>query len=114
MSYVANFCFPVKQLENSRVVLEPFDVSKHAKSFLHGCKDHPELFKYLSYGPFASIVEFEAFYKMMSSPEKTLFAIFAKSSPSDENRSLAGVIGLLNASPNNALVEIGYVNPPQT
>ena len=111
MSYVAHFCFPVKRLENSRVVLEPFDFWKHAESFLQGCKDHPELFQYLPYGPFASIAEFEAFYRVRSGPGETLFAVLAKLSPSDERGSLAGVIGLLNASPNNGSVEIGFVNP---
>src|SRR3954453_22411437 len=56
------FNFPVKRLENSLLVLEPFEVLKHGEFFVQGCKDHPKLFEYLPYGPFASIAEFQAFY----------------------------------------------------
>ena len=107
------FNFPVKRLENSLLVLEPFEAPRHAELFVQGCKDHPELFDYLPYGPFASIAEFEAFYavRILSSPTETMFAVLAKSSPSDESGTLAGVIGLLNASPSNASIEIGFVNP---
>ena len=107
-----NFCFPVKRLEDDRLVLKPFDVSKHAPAFVQGCKDHPELFDYLPYGPFASIADFEAFYtpRMEANRGETWFAISAKSSPSDADGTLAGVIGLLNASPSNASIEMGFVN----
>jgi hypothetical protein len=106
------FNFPVKRLENSLLVLEPFEVPKHGELFVQGCKDYPELFEYLSYGPFASIAEFEAFYtaRIVPSPAATMFAVLAKSSPSDESETFAGVIGLLNASPSNASIEIGFVN----
>src|SRR2546421_11103908 len=98
------FNFPVKRLENSLLVLKPFDVSKHGELFVQGCKVYPELFEYLPYGPFASIAEFEAFYtaRIVSSPAATMFAILAKSSPFDERETFAGVVGLLNASPGNA------------
>jgi hypothetical protein len=106
------FNFPVKRLENSLLVLEPFEVPKHAELFVQGCKDFPELFAYLPYGPFTTTTEFEAFYtaRIAPSPAQTLFAIFAKSSPANESGTLAGVIGLLNASPSNASIEIGFVN----
>jgi hypothetical protein len=108
----AAFNFPVKRLENSLLALEPFEVPKHAELFVQGCKDHPELFDYLPYGPFASIAEFEAFYsvRIAPSPAEAMFAVWAKSSRSDESETLAGVIGLLNASPSNASIEIGFVN----
>jgi hypothetical protein len=108
------FNFPVKRLENSLLVLEPFEAPKHGELFVQGCKDHPELFDYLPYGPFASIAEFEAFYtaRIVPSPAETMFAVLAKSSPSNESGTLAGVIGLLNASPSNASIEIGFVNSP--
>jgi hypothetical protein len=107
-----NFCFPVKRLEDPRIVLEPFDLSKHAPAFVQGCKDHPELFDYLPYGPFASIADFEAFYnaRMEGNGGQTMFAISAKSSPSDADGTLAGVVALANASPTNASIEIGFVN----
>jgi hypothetical protein len=106
-----NFCLPVKRLENSQIVLEPFDVPKHGMTFVQGCKDHPELFDYLPYGPFASLAEFEAFYtdRVLPNPAETMFAILAKPSPSDGSGTLAGLIGLLNASPTNASIELGFV-----
>jgi hypothetical protein len=106
------FNFPVKRLENSLLVLEPFEADRHAELFVQGCKDYPELFDYLPYGPFASIAEFEAFYeaRIAPSPTETMFAVLTKSSPSNESGTLAGVIGLLNASPSNASIEIGFVN----
>jgi hypothetical protein len=109
-----NFCFPVNRLENSRIVLEPLDVPKHGLLLVQGCKDHPELFDYLPYGPFASIAEFEAFYadRILPNPAETMFAILVKSSPSDESGTFAGLIGLLNASPKNASIELGFVNSP--
>jgi hypothetical protein len=107
-----NFCFPVKRLENSRLILEPFDVSKHGMTFVQGCKDHPELFEYLPYGPFTSIADLDAFYtdRILPNLTETLFAILAKSSPSDQSGTLAGVVGLLNANPGNASIEIGFVS----
>jgi hypothetical protein len=107
------FCFPIKRLENPSIILEPFDLSKHAPTFVHGCKDQPELFDYLPYGPFASVADFEPFYadRIERNSKETMFAILAKSSPSDEDGTLAGVVGLLNASASNALIEIGFVNP---
>lgn len=107
----ADFCFPIKRLENSRVALEPFNVAKHASSFVEGCKDHPELFNYLPYGPFSTTAEFEIFYqsRVEHNPAEALFAIFTKSPGVVEQETLAGIIGLLNASPGNASVELGFV-----
>jgi hypothetical protein len=111
-----NFHFPVRRLENSRLSLEPFDVSQHGMAFVQGCKDYPELFDYLPYGPFVSLAEFETFCidRVAPNPAETLFAILTKPSSSDESGSLAGVIGLLNASPGYALVEVGFVYSPPT
>jgi hypothetical protein len=106
----AGFRFPIKRLENSRVILEPFD-AKHAASFVDGCKDHPALFDYLPFGPFSTTAEFETLYKgrIEPNPAEAMFAILTKSSGSIEKETMAGTIGLLNASPSNASVEIGFV-----
>lgn len=107
----ADFCFPIKRLENSRVILEPFDVAKHAALFVEGCKGYPALFDYLPYGPFSTIAEFETFYtsRIEHNPAATLFAIFTISPGSVEQETMVGIIGLLNASPGNASVELGFV-----
>lgn len=108
-----NFCFPVRRLENARLFLEPFDLSTHAAPYAEGCKDHPEIFQWLPYGDFTTLAEFEAMYKTVIEPDPTkiMFAVLAKSSPSDQIGTVAGIIGLLNASPENALVELGFVIP---
>lgn len=105
-----DFCFPIKRLENSRVVLEPFN-DKHAALFVEGCKDHPTLFDYLPFGPFSTTTEFETLYKcrVERNPTEAMFAIFTKLPGSVEQETMAGTIGLLNASPSNASVEIGFV-----
>ena len=107
----AVFCFPIKRLENSRLILEPFDLSTHAELFVQGSKNNPELFAYLTHGPFSTTTDFKAFYKSRigSSDTETCFAILAKSNTPGEQGVFAGVIALQNASPINASIEIGFV-----
>lgn len=103
------FCFPIKRLENSCLILEPFDLSAHAESFFQGSKDHPELFPYIDFGPFSSTADFEAWYQsnIVTSDTVTLFAILAKSDTSDSHTEFAGITSLLSASVANASIEIG-------
>ena len=105
------FCFPVKRLENSRLILDPFNFSSHAEPFVHGTKDYPELFDFVSQGPFATTAEFAAFYKsrIESSNRETLFAILKKPTPPGEHHDFAGMIGLQNANVLSATIEIGFV-----
>jgi len=104
-------CFPTKRLENSRLILVPFDSSSHADPFVQGIKNNPDLFTYLTYGPFSTRADFAAFYRsrIELSNAETLFAILVKPQTVDEQESFAGVVGLLNASPTNASIEIGFV-----
>lgn len=104
------FCLPVKRLENERVILQPFDFSVHLDPYLEGCKNHPELYNYVGYGPIVTEADFTQFYESrISSSSDTLFAVLAKSDEADEHGTLAGVIGYQCASPAHASVEIGYV-----
>ena len=105
------FCWPCEPLENDRLRLEPFQLSEHATPFVQGCQEHPTLFDYLPYGPFSTVNEFESWYtdRIQPSATETLYAILAKSSPPGGHGTLAGVVGLLNASPGNASVEMGFV-----
>ncbi|KAI9739976.1 MAG: hypothetical protein M1818_005032 [Claussenomyces sp. TS43310] len=107
----AAFCFPIKRLENSRMILVPFDFSSHAELFVQGTKETPELFSYVSQGPFSTAADFEAFYesRILSTSTETLFAILAKPDASNQGGRFAGIIGLQNASPNNASIEIGFI-----
>jgi RimJ/RimL family protein N-acetyltransferase len=104
-------CFPTKRLENSRLVLAPFDFASYADRFVKGTRDYPELFAYVTQGPFSTVGEFAAWYKfrIQASNAETLFAILVKPQTVDEEESFAGVIGLQNAKPINASIEIGFV-----
>jgi RimJ/RimL family protein N-acetyltransferase len=109
----APLCFPIKRLENSRLVLAPFDFALYADHFVEGSRDYPELFAYVTQGPFSTIEEFAAWYKVRieASNAETLFAILVKPQTVDEEESFAGVVGLQNANPINASIEIGFVCP---
>ena len=105
--------YPIKRLENSRLLLEPFDFAKHAAPFVEACKDHPGLFDFVPYGPFPTIADFKDFYPVwVSNPAVAVFAVFAKSSSSAEQGTMAGTIGWLNANPGNATIELGFVDAP--
>ncbi|KAI5986710.1 hypothetical protein EDC04DRAFT_2824174, partial [Pisolithus marmoratus] len=93
-----NFRFPVREVENDRVRLVPFVVSPnphrsgckstkdrrrqlkpllHAELFLQGSVNHPELFRFLPYGPFDSTAAFiegliEGFINKTSQSPSTL------------------------------------------
>ena len=107
-------CFPIKRLENSRLVLAPFDFALYADRFVEGSRDYPELFAYVTQGAFSTVGEFAAWYKVRieASNAETLFAILVKPQTVDEEESFAGVVGLQNANPINASIEIGFVCSP--
>ncbi len=95
------------------MLLVPFDFAGDAAPFVEACKDHPELFDFVPYGPFPTIADFQNFYPNWSSnPTVTMFAVFAKSSSSDEQGTMAGTIGWINANPGNATIELGIVDTP--
>ena len=108
------FCFPRKRLENSRLILEPFNLSRHADLFVQESKDHPELFAYVRQGPFSTTTDFEEWYnsRIASTDTEALFAILRKPLGPDEQEVLAGVIGLQSASIANATMEVGFVRLP--
>jgi len=105
------FCFPIKQIENSRLILAPFEYSSHAEQFVQGCKNHPELFTFVTHGPFETMMDFAAWYesKIATTDSETLFAILVKPKTTDEQSVFAGIIGLQNASLINATIEIGFI-----
>jgi hypothetical protein len=74
------FCFPIWLLENSRLTLEPFDLSIHADLFVEGSKNHPDFFAYVSDGPFPTTFDFSAWCNsnFASSSTVTIFAILTK------------------------------------
>ncbi|KAI0795852.1 acyl-CoA N-acyltransferase [Abortiporus biennis] len=108
--YDVNFYYPVKELENQRVKLTPFIPSIHGEPFFEETRRHPEIYDYLSFGPFDEYSTFTNLVlngRIQTDPGIILFAVLDK----EINSSLtfAGVIGLLNTVPANLSTEIGFV-----
>ena len=95
-------------------MLIPFNFASHADHFVQGSKAHPELFDYVTHGPFSTTTDFAAFYRsrIEASDAETLFAILVKPQTVNAQELFAGVIGLQNAHPINASIEIGFVRYP--
>lgn len=120
--HCGNFPFAVREVENDRVKLVPFVSSLHADLFFQGSVNHPELFRFLPYGPYDSAAEFvegliEGFIN--SHPGAALYAIIDKThsfphSLSPSQADFAGVIGYLNTSTTHLKTEIGCITilPP--
>ncbi|KAH7886583.1 acyl-CoA N-acyltransferase [Phlebopus sp. FC_14] len=117
ISHDANFCFPVRELENERVKLTPFIPSQHAELFFQGSAAHPELYQFVPIGPYSSAEEFTKELiqgRIAPNPGMVLYAIIDKTrSPSPDASpspaDFAGVIGYMNTSPVNLSTEIGFV-----
>ncbi|OCB90546.1 hypothetical protein A7U60_g2224 [Sanghuangporus baumii] len=82
----------------------------HAQEHVDLSKTHPELFKYLPYGPFETPGEFASVYEnsVTSVRGNVLFAILDKTG-GDGSPRYAGVAGLLNTSVANQCTEIGFI-----
>ncbi|KAF7986826.1 hypothetical protein HWV62_12520 [Athelia sp. TMB] len=108
-AYNVNFCFPVRDLCNSRVKLTPFEPAKHASPYFDASAPHPELYKYLPFGPFSTLADYVDTFvesRVHSNPSNVLFAIIDTTGAED---AVAGTIGLQAASPANLSAEIGFV-----
>ncbi|KAF7986673.1 hypothetical protein HWV62_20170 [Athelia sp. TMB] len=134
--YDQKFVFPLQDLANDRIRLTPFisrrtllkakwnQPAKHAAAFFNATAANPELYAHNSFGPYTSVSQLVNDFLEGPSVRETrttvLFAVFAKEpSPSASNISsptatseaeqLAGLLGYLNASPDNLSVEIGFI-----
>ncbi|KAJ3530990.1 hypothetical protein NMY22_g8340 [Coprinellus aureogranulatus] len=106
-----NFCYPVPDvLQNHRIKLVPFVPSVHLEPYFAASKPHPEVYKYLPWGPFpttSSLAE-SIQVRFQQEPGWLLFAIFDKTTPSaDGQGSLAGIMSYQYSSPVNLCTEIG-------
>ncbi|KAJ3512247.1 hypothetical protein NMY22_g15389 [Coprinellus aureogranulatus] len=106
-----NFCYPVPDvLQNHRVKLVPFVLSIHLDPYFAASKPHPEVYKYLPWGPFpttSSLAE-SIQVRFQQEPGWLLFAIFDKMTPSaDGQGSIAGIMSYQYSSPANLCTEIG-------
>ncbi|KAG6815910.1 hypothetical protein H0H93_008849 [Arthromyces matolae] len=135
-TYDANFCFPLRDLQNQRVKLTPFIVSKYSfapKSDIDKhCQPSKHLlpfftipspsYEYFPWGPFNTPEEFNATLirgRIQPSQACVLFAIYDKTkaeSPgnetgtsSDVDEQIAGCIGLIDASAAHLRAEVAFV-----
>ncbi|KAF8582949.1 acyl-CoA N-acyltransferase [Ramaria rubella] len=121
------FCFSLGVLDSARTSLVPFIPSQHAQIFFQASFPHPDLYQYLPFGPFSLLDDFLHWYNsriLSDAAHTTLFAVFDKTRPSQETvvdhrnqgiiaskfpGALAGIVGLLNASPQHASIELGFI-----
>jgi RimJ/RimL family protein N-acetyltransferase len=107
--YDINWIMPLHEasLESDRVKLTPFIPSRHAKEYAEKTAANPELHCYIPFDVSnldKILTVFEQFFRQQ--PTNILFAIIDKA---HGGGALAGVIGLLNTSPKNLSIGIGYV-----
>ncbi|KXN83248.1 hypothetical protein AN958_01653 [Leucoagaricus sp. SymC.cos] len=110
-AFDANFCFPVPPaLESPRLELVPWNPDVHSTIFVTAVASHPELFNWLPFGPFDSRKTFDPWFegRILNSKTEIAFAIYDKTRGEGE-QGFAGMIGLLNASPANLSVEMGFL-----
>lgn len=116
VSPTSNFVFPLRPLSTPRLRLELLDPPKHAPLLFAGCKDHPHLFDYLTYGPFTSVPQLIEWCRtrIQEKPTSVAWAIYAKTEAvqTEELWEFAGIIGLVNADVQNRSVELGLVRAP--
>ncbi|KAJ5239907.1 hypothetical protein N7468_004526 [Penicillium chermesinum] len=114
MTPYTDFCFPVRELSDGFVKLTPFDPTRHAAPYFQGSKDHPELYSYMSIGPFATEQEFVSKFVdgFMSQPSVACYAVIDKTRPTSEadlEGELAGMVSYMSASAVHLSAEVGYI-----
>ncbi|RJE19913.1 GNAT family acetyltransferase, partial [Aspergillus sclerotialis] len=114
-SNTSNFYFPIRELSSNKVKLTPFDPTKHAKPYFNGSANHPELYKYMSTGPYRTEEHFVTEYltnRVSKDPSMACFAIIDKTkpgSPADPEGEVAGMVSYMSASPQHMSAEVGYI-----
>ncbi|KAI9508970.1 acyl-CoA N-acyltransferase [Russula earlei] len=108
--YDINWTMPLHEatLESERVKLTPFIPSLHAKEYAEQTAARPELHRWFPFDPsgldtILTLVEL----RVRRDPTWILFAIIDKARGG--GGAFAGVIGLINASPENLSAEIAWV-----
>jgi RimJ/RimL family protein N-acetyltransferase len=130
MAIESIFCFPVRELENERLKLVPFNVSltcrnmisclklkvsTHLTAFFEAQINFPEIWAHIPRGPYGSEslpLLRELMEHVIKDPTWQVFATIDKTHPPssvDQEGALAGVIAYLNSSTTNMATEIGLV-----
>jgi len=112
-TYDVNFCFPVREMENDRIKLTPFIPAVHGELYFQGSKDHPEIYDFLPFGPFATCKDFIVPVmnnRVQPNPGIIVFAILDKTTLNKESGepAFAGMIELLNTEPQHLSTELGF------
>ena len=82
----------------------------HGDWYWENTKDHPELYKYLPFGPYDSKEEFfETYFAQRIQPDQGYIVYAAYDKVFEPYPTPAGIIGLLDASPMNLSAEVGFV-----
>ncbi|KAK2759068.1 hypothetical protein FQN54_003167 [Arachnomyces sp. PD_36] len=108
-----DFCFPVKELSSDSLKLVEFDPSKHATPYFEGTQSHPEVYRFMSTGPYSNPEEFtQQFYSQKVGKSMFCFAIIDKKKPPsaiDPEGEFAGMVSYQSASFENQSLELGYI-----
>ncbi|GAA5845000.1 hypothetical protein JCM3766R1_004844 [Sporobolomyces carnicolor] len=130
--YDLNFCYPIpRQLQSSGVKLVPLIPSLHGERLFELFKPSPDSFKWLPYGPFATVDELLTLFetKVRLDPGTLLFTVYDLSlrfdrDPEEEEEEdfeqeggrgmrlerIAGIVGVLKGVPANRSIEIGHLH----
>lgn len=82
----------------------------HGDWYWENTKDHPEVYKYLPFGPFDSKEKIiGGVFEQRIQPDRGFIAYAAYDKVFEPNPTPAGIIAFLDASPMNLSVEIGFV-----
>lgn len=90
----------------------------HGPEYWAGTRDHPDIYTYLTFAPFPTLDAFLTFMdkRFQRDPHQLIFAVLDKTSSKPwpkngrgENPPLAGLVGYLDASPENLSAEVGMV-----
>ncbi|KAI9433153.1 acyl-CoA N-acyltransferase [Lactarius indigo] len=106
--YDINWAFPLYEetLESERVKLTPFIPSLHAQEYARQVSARPELQRWFPFDLSSLDLLLTAVeVRVRRNPSWILFAIIDKA----RGGAMAGVIGLINASPENLTAEIAWV-----
>jgi RimJ/RimL family protein N-acetyltransferase len=87
------------------VRLEPLDPDRHAEELLAASEGDPQLWRYLSYGPFAGTAELRGWLAERAACTDPLFLAVVETATG----RAAGVVSYLRIEPEHGCIEIGHI-----
>jgi RimJ/RimL family protein N-acetyltransferase len=92
-------------LEGELVRLEPIDVQRHAAELYAAQEGAPEIWDYMSYGPFPSEAEFRTWLSGPATSDDPLFYAIVNQTG---GRAL-GMASFLRITPEHGVIEVGHI-----